>query len=45
MPVKNNPVVDYPDDPEEILYTQRLQIALEAYVNSNGKLSIRQAAK
>ena len=44
MLVKKNPVVDYPDDPEEILYKTRLEMAREAYIDSNSKLSIRKAA-
>jgi hypothetical protein len=38
-------VVDYPDDPEEIPYEDRLTMAWEAWADSNGKLSIRKAAK
>ncbi|KAH8762228.1 hypothetical protein F5882DRAFT_305308 [Hyaloscypha sp. PMI_1271] len=45
MPVKKKPIIDYPDDPDEILYANRLEIAWEAYIDSNGKLSIRKAAK
>jgi len=45
MPVKKKPIVDYPDDPNEIPYYERLEMAWEAYIDSNGKLSIRKAAK
>ena len=45
MPVKKKPVVDYPDDPEEIPYKDRLTMAWEAWADSNGKLSMRKAAK
>ena len=44
MPVKKKPLVDYPDNPDEIPYEQRLTMAWEAYIDSNGKLSIRKAA-
>ena len=44
MPVKKKPVVDFPDDPEELSYETRLEMAWEAYLDSNGKLSIRKAA-
>jgi hypothetical protein len=44
MPVKKKPLVDYPDDPDEIPYEQRLTMAWEAYIDSNGKLLIRKAA-
>ena len=45
MPVKKKPIVDYPDDPDEILYANRLEMAWEAYIDSNRKLSIRKAAE
>jgi hypothetical protein len=45
MPIKKKPIVDYPNDPNEILYTDRLEIAWEAYIDSNRKLSIRKAAE
>jgi hypothetical protein len=45
MPVKKKPVTDYPDDPDEIPCEQRLEMAWEAYIDSNEKLSIRKAAK
>jgi hypothetical protein len=45
MPVKKRPIVDYPDDPDEILYNERLEMAWEAYIDSNGKLLIRKAAE
>jgi hypothetical protein len=45
MPVKKNPTVDYPDDPDELPFEDRLQMAWEAYLDSNGKLSIRKAAE
>lgn len=45
MPVKKKPIVDYPDDPDEIPYHERLEMAWEAYIDSNGKLSIRKAAE
>jgi hypothetical protein len=45
MPVKKKPIVDYPDDPDEIPYADRLEMAWEAYIDSNGKLSIRKAAE
>jgi hypothetical protein len=44
MLVKKNPVVDYLDDPEEILFEERLQMAWEAWIDGNKKLSIRKAA-
>jgi hypothetical protein len=31
MPVKKKPIVDYPDDPDEIPYDERLEMAWEAY--------------
>jgi hypothetical protein len=45
MPVKKKPIVDYPDDPDEILYTERLEMAWEAYIDSNGKLLTWKAAE
>jgi hypothetical protein len=45
MPVKKNPSVDYPGDPDELPYETRLELAWEAYLDSNGKLSIRKAAQ
>ena len=45
LPVKKNPFVDYPDDPEELPYEQRLEMAWQAYVDSNMKLLIRKAAE
>jgi hypothetical protein len=45
MPVKKKPIIDYPNDPDEILYTDRLEMAWEAYINSNRKLSIQKAAE
>jgi hypothetical protein len=45
MPVKKNPVVDYLDDPEEIPFEERLQMAWEAWIDGNGELSIRKAAE
>ena len=45
MPVKKKLVVDYLDDPEEILYAKRLEMAQEAHVDSNGTLLIRKVAK
>jgi hypothetical protein len=44
MPVKKKPVIDFPNDPEEILYSERIELAWEAYIDSDGKLSIRKAA-
>ena len=44
MPVKKKPDVDFLDDPEELSYETRLEMAWEAYLDSNGKLSIRKAA-
>jgi len=45
MPVKKKPDVDFPDDPEELPYETRMEMAWEAYLDSNGKLSIRKAAE
>jgi hypothetical protein len=45
IPVKKNPVVDYLDDPEEISFKERLQMAWEAWIDGNKKLSIRKAAQ
>ena len=45
MPVKKKPIVEYPDDPDEIPDEQRLEQAWEAYIDSNSKLSIRKAAE
>jgi hypothetical protein len=45
MPVKKKPIIDYPNDPDEIPYADRLEMAWEAYINSNGKLSIWKAAE
>jgi hypothetical protein len=44
MPVKKKPVIDYPDDPDEVPYEQRLTMAWEAVTDSNSTLSIRKAA-
>ena len=44
MLVKKKPVVDYPDDPEEIPYETRIKMAIKAFYDSNRKLSIRKAA-
>ena len=45
MPVKKKPVVNYPNNPEEIPYEDRLTIAWEAQADSNSKLLMRKAAK
>jgi hypothetical protein len=45
MPVKKNPQVDFPDEPDELPYEERITLAWEAYLDANGHLSIRKAAK
>ena len=45
MSIKKKPAIDYPDDPNELPYETRLEMAWEAYLDSNGKLSIRKAAQ
>ena len=45
MLVKKKPVVDYPDDPEEIPFEERLQMAWEAWIDGNGELFIRKAVE
>ena len=44
MPVKKKPDVDFPDDPEELLYKTRLEMAWKVYLDSNSKLFIQKAA-
>jgi hypothetical protein len=43
MPVKKKLVIDYLDDPDKVLYKQRLTMAWEAITDSNGILLIRKA--
>ena len=45
MPIKKKPIIDYPNDPDKILYYEYLEMAWEAYINSNRKLLIRKVAK
>jgi hypothetical protein len=45
MPVKKKPVVDFPNDPDELPYETRMIMAWEDYLDANGKLSIRKAAQ
>jgi hypothetical protein len=45
MPVKKKPIIDYPNDPDEIPYYECLEMAWEAYIDSNRKLLIRKAAE
>jgi hypothetical protein len=44
MPVKKNPLYELYDDPEELLYEDRMRLAIESIIDSNGRLSIRKAA-
>jgi hypothetical protein len=44
MPVKKKPVIDYLDDPDEVLYKQRLTMAWEAITDFNGIFLICKAA-
>jgi hypothetical protein len=45
MLVKKKLVINLVDNLDEIEYEQRLTMAWEAYIDSNGTLSIRKAAK
>jgi hypothetical protein len=44
MPVKKNPLYKLYDDPEELLYKDRMRLAMESIIDSNGRLFIRKAA-
>jgi hypothetical protein len=45
MPVKKNQYPEFGDDPEEIPYATRIEMAFDAWTEANGDLSIRRAAK
>jgi hypothetical protein len=44
MPVKKKLVIDYLDNPNKVIYKQRLTMAWEAITNSNGIFLVYKAA-
>jgi hypothetical protein len=44
MPVKKNPLYELYDDPKELLYEDRIRLAMESIIDSNGRLFIWKAA-